>query len=158
MHALRASAVRLPHALRASAVRLPHALCTSAARLQCLSRASAARCRAAIVRWPHEWRDGGRRAPLLHRMVGRRLSRDVATRSGACCTKWPDVAAGVGDAWRRLVDARCALVAERRARCRRAFCGGGAAGWPPLRRVSGDVVTAGLISSRVWFGPVPGSP
>ncbi|KZV14251.1 hypothetical protein F511_43760 [Dorcoceras hygrometricum] len=27
-----------------------------------------------------------------------------------------------------------------------------------LRRVSGDVVTAGLISSRVWFGPVPGSP
>ncbi|KZV18696.1 hypothetical protein F511_14206 [Dorcoceras hygrometricum] len=29
---------------------------------------------------------------------------------------------------------------------------------PPLRRVSGDVVTAGLISSRVWFGPVPGSP
>ncbi|KZV30257.1 hypothetical protein F511_05537 [Dorcoceras hygrometricum] len=35
---------------------------------------------------------------------------------------------------------------------------GGAAGRPPLRRVSGDVVTAGLISSRVWFGPVPGSP
>ncbi|KZT76450.1 hypothetical protein F511_46525 [Dorcoceras hygrometricum] len=29
---------------------------------------------------------------------------------------------------------------------------------PPLRRVSGDVVTAGLNSSRVWFGPVPGSP
>ncbi|KZT76473.1 hypothetical protein F511_46503 [Dorcoceras hygrometricum] len=28
----------------------------------------------------------------------------------------------------------------------------------PLRRVSSDVVTAGLISSRVWFGPVPGSP
>ncbi|KZT75982.1 valyl-tRNA synthetase [Dorcoceras hygrometricum] len=28
----------------------------------------------------------------------------------------------------------------------------------PLRRVSDDVVTAGLISSRVWFGPVPGSP
>ncbi|KZV44567.1 hypothetical protein F511_44054 [Dorcoceras hygrometricum] len=33
-----------------------------------------------------------------------------------------------------------------------------AAGRSPLRRVSGDVVTAGLISSRVWFGPVPGSP
>ncbi|KZV51020.1 hypothetical protein F511_31996 [Dorcoceras hygrometricum] len=33
-----------------------------------------------------------------------------------------------------------------------------AAGRPPLLRVSGDVVTAGLISSRVWFGPVPGSP
>ncbi|KZV13517.1 hypothetical protein F511_45320 [Dorcoceras hygrometricum] len=33
-----------------------------------------------------------------------------------------------------------------------------AAGRPPLRRISGDVVTAGLSSSRVWFGPVPGSP
>ncbi|KZV06876.1 DNA-directed RNA polymerase 2, chloroplastic/mitochondrial [Dorcoceras hygrometricum] len=33
-----------------------------------------------------------------------------------------------------------------------------AAAPPPLRRVSGDVVTAGLNSSRVWFGPVPGSP
>ncbi|KZV06772.1 hypothetical protein F511_45746 [Dorcoceras hygrometricum] len=50
------------------------------------------------------------------------------------------------------VDARWAG----RARCRRKFCGGG--GRPPLRRVSGDVVTAGLITSRVWFGPVPGSP
>ncbi|KZV06702.1 hypothetical protein F511_45817 [Dorcoceras hygrometricum] len=38
------------------------------------------------------------------------------------------------------------------------FCGGGAACRPPLRRSSGDVVTAGIISSRVWFGPVPGSP
>ncbi|KZV23380.1 hypothetical protein F511_43545 [Dorcoceras hygrometricum] len=33
-----------------------------------------------------------------------------------------------------------------------------AAAPPPLRRVSCDVVTAGLNSSRVWFGPVPGSP
>ncbi|KZV13752.1 hypothetical protein F511_45082 [Dorcoceras hygrometricum] len=38
------------------------------------------------------------------------------------------------------------------------FSCGAAAGRPPLRRVSGDVVTAGLIYSRVWFGPVPGSP
>ncbi|KZV07076.1 hypothetical protein F511_45441 [Dorcoceras hygrometricum] len=29
---------------------------------------------------------------------------------------------------------------------------------PPAGRRSGDVATAGLISSRVWFGPVPGSP
>ncbi|KZV28985.1 hypothetical protein F511_44194 [Dorcoceras hygrometricum] len=28
----------------------------------------------------------------------------------------------------------------------------------PAGRRSGDVVTAGLNSSRVWFGPVPGSP
>ncbi|KZV40418.1 hypothetical protein F511_43249 [Dorcoceras hygrometricum] len=33
-----------------------------------------------------------------------------------------------------------------------------AVGRPPLRRVSDDVVTAGPILSRVWFGPVPGSP
>ncbi|KZT76862.1 hypothetical protein F511_46113 [Dorcoceras hygrometricum] len=32
------------------------------------------------------------------------------------------------------------------------------AGRPPLRRISGDVVTAGLNSSRAWFGPVLGSP
>ncbi|KZV13646.1 hypothetical protein F511_45190 [Dorcoceras hygrometricum] len=41
---------------------------------------------------------------------------------------------------------------------RHAFFVVAAADRPPLRRVSGDVVTAGLISSRVWFGPVPGSP
>ncbi|KZT75510.1 hypothetical protein F511_47465 [Dorcoceras hygrometricum] len=29
---------------------------------------------------------------------------------------------------------------------------------PPAGRRSRDVVTAGLISSRFWFGPVPGSP
>ncbi|KZT76496.1 hypothetical protein F511_46479 [Dorcoceras hygrometricum] len=57
------------------------------------------------------------------------------------------------------------------ARCRwsAAFCHGrkrpcgarefrvAVAGRPPHRRCSGDVVTAGLISSRVWFGPVPDS-
>ncbi|KZV44855.1 hypothetical protein F511_17032 [Dorcoceras hygrometricum] len=43
--------------------------------------------------------------------------------------------------------------------CRaRFFVGGAAVGRPPLRRSSGDIVTAGLNSSRVWFGPVPGSP
>ncbi|KZT76344.1 hypothetical protein F511_46629 [Dorcoceras hygrometricum] len=29
---------------------------------------------------------------------------------------------------------------------------------PPAGRRSGDVVTAGLNSFRVWFGPVLGSP
>ncbi|KZV36621.1 glyoxysomal fatty acid beta-oxidation multifunctional protein MFP-a [Dorcoceras hygrometricum] len=42
---------------------------------------------------------------------------------------------------------RATLAVE--ARC----CGAGRRR-PPLRRVSGDVVTAGLISSMVWFGPV----
>ncbi|KZV38233.1 hypothetical protein F511_36623 [Dorcoceras hygrometricum] len=36
--------------------------------------------------------------------------------------------------------------------------GGAAADRPPLRRCSGDIVTAGLNSFRVLFGPVPGSP
>ncbi|KZT76707.1 hypothetical protein F511_46266 [Dorcoceras hygrometricum] len=40
----------------------------------------------------------------------------------------------------------------------RAISSMAAAGPRMLRRVSGDVVTAGLNSSRVWFGPVPGSP
>ncbi|KZT76107.1 hypothetical protein F511_46868 [Dorcoceras hygrometricum] len=72
----------------------------------------------------------------------------------------PLEAAGVGDAWRRF--GRHPLRARRatsRALPPRVLCGGGAAaGRPPLRRCSGDVVTAGLISFRVWFGPVPGSP
>ncbi|KZT76631.1 hypothetical protein F511_46345 [Dorcoceras hygrometricum] len=40
----------------------------------------------------------------------------------------------------------------------RFFVGGAAARRPPPRRRSGDVVTAGLNSFRVWFGPIPGSP
>ncbi|KZT76637.1 hypothetical protein F511_46338 [Dorcoceras hygrometricum] len=61
---------------------------------------------------------------------------------------------------RRTLRARratsCALVAQRRARCRREFFV--VAAPPPAGRRSGDVMTAGLNSFRVWFGPVPGSP
>ncbi|KZV06806.1 hypothetical protein F511_45710 [Dorcoceras hygrometricum] len=74
----------------------------------------------------------------------------------------------VGCAWllhagRQTSSGVAPLVAQRCARPR-ALCAAhkfslvAAAGRPPLRRVSGDVVAAGLISSRVWFGPVPGSP
>ncbi|KZT76918.1 hypothetical protein F511_46057 [Dorcoceras hygrometricum] len=56
------------------------------------------------------------------------------------------------------VDARWRAIAPRLVTAVREIRGGAAAGRPPLRRVSGDVVTAGLNSSRVWFGPVPGSP
>ncbi|KZT76928.1 hypothetical protein F511_46046 [Dorcoceras hygrometricum] len=49
------------------------------------------------------------------------------------------------------------VAAARPLRCAQEFVVA-AAGRPPLRRCSADVVTAGLISSRVWFGPVPGSP
>ncbi|KZV06733.1 hypothetical protein F511_45785 [Dorcoceras hygrometricum] len=64
---------------------------------------------------------------------------------------------------RRLVERCWSTMRVARATSRalppQVFVGGGAAaGRPPLRRCSGDVVTAGLISSRVWFGPVPGSP
>ncbi|KZT75581.1 hypothetical protein F511_47393 [Dorcoceras hygrometricum] len=63
--------------------------------------------------------------------------------------------------WSSAIERRSPLrraVEGGAARCLRDLRGGGAAGRPPLRRVSGDVVTAGLTSSRVWFGPVPGSP
>ncbi|KZV23610.1 hypothetical protein F511_24019 [Dorcoceras hygrometricum] len=80
--------------------------------------------------------------------------------------RWPDgealqVDAGSSLCARRLraiCARRCVALARRLARCRRSFRWCAAAGRPPLPRVSGDVVTAGLISSRVWFGPVPGSP
>ncbi|KZV42723.1 hypothetical protein F511_10431 [Dorcoceras hygrometricum] len=84
-----------------------------------------------------------------------RLLADVM-RAG-CCVFW---------SWRCAVRRRAmacdgaALVAAARAVCvaRDFSVGGAAAGRPSLRRISGDVVTAGLSSSRVWFGPVPGSP
>ncbi|KZV26227.1 hypothetical protein F511_43608 [Dorcoceras hygrometricum] len=90
--------------------------------------------RALAVRPPHERRP------------------NVALLVEAC---WPTAAA----AWmRRLVDDARRSRNVVRVPPRFFLRGGGAAGLPPLRRVSGDVVTAGLISSRFWFGPVPGSP
>ncbi|KZV35386.1 gibberellin 20 oxidase 1-D-like [Dorcoceras hygrometricum] len=56
------------------------------------------------------------------------------------------------------VDARWRAIAPRLVAAVRNFRDGAAAGRPPLRRCSGNVVTAGLNSFRVWFGPVPGSP
>ncbi|KZT76285.1 Cyclin-like F-box domain containing protein [Dorcoceras hygrometricum] len=60
--------------------------------------------------------------------------------------------------WSRRCAAQCPAMRDCAALVARKNRGGCAAGRPPLRRCSGDVVTAGLISSRVWFGPVPGSP
>ncbi|KZT75802.1 hypothetical protein F511_47173 [Dorcoceras hygrometricum] len=74
--------------------------------------------------------------------------------------RWPD-----DDAWgRRLVERCWSRTRAARATscvCRRDFSFvvvAPAAAPVMLRRVSGDVVTAGLNSFRVWFGPVPGSP
>ncbi|KZV16909.1 hypothetical protein F511_23908 [Dorcoceras hygrometricum] len=52
--------------------------------------------------------------------------------------------------------ARCTPLARRCACAVAIFRGGGRS--PPAGRLSGDVATAGLNYSRVWFGPVPGSP
>ncbi|KZV52758.1 hypothetical protein F511_42640 [Dorcoceras hygrometricum] len=71
------------------------------------------------------------------------------------CALWP---AGRGANRCAMIDARAHDVAAEHALRRTRIFRVAAAGRPPLRRVSGDVVTAGLISSRVWFGPVPGSP
>ncbi|KZT76661.1 Werner syndrome ATP-dependent helicase-like [Dorcoceras hygrometricum] len=88
---------------------------------------------------------------------GRRLSR-LFSRCRAC------VALLVGRCTLLECDAcggwSCVMRAGRAASCAavRNFSLAAAAGRPPLRRVSGDVVTADLNSYRVWFGPVPGSP
>ncbi|KZT75870.1 hypothetical protein F511_47105 [Dorcoceras hygrometricum] len=114
----------------------------------------------------------GALAAGLERDDGALLGRDCATilhggrRDVRHCRhtmlrRWPDEASVVA----RLVDARCALDARcaRNVVRRRAeilVCGGRrpAAAPAPLRRISGDVVTAGMNSFRVWFGPVPGCP
>ncbi|KZT75832.1 hypothetical protein F511_47145 [Dorcoceras hygrometricum] len=84
------------------------------------------------------------------------MLRDCAACGAARCAsivrRWPRMARDVGSRWARGRDVMLGG-------CRREFF----LWWrrrrrPPLRRVSGDVVTAGPISSRVWFGPVPGSP
>ncbi|KZT76510.1 hypothetical protein F511_46464 [Dorcoceras hygrometricum] len=81
------------------------------------------------------------------------FGRGCATLKGAVLACWP---IDLRHHWRTLA-ARCA-IAPRLSRVK--FRGGRrpAAAQTMLRRISGDVVTAGLNSSRVWFGPVPGSP
>ncbi|KZV49962.1 putative LRR receptor-like serine/threonine-protein kinase [Dorcoceras hygrometricum] len=130
--------------------RLAHALRESAASL---ATGCAPCCAAGIT--------AGRTLALMETrrcaMVGRSLravSRDLA---GRCCN--------AGRLLRTLV-LRCvasdgATLGAGCARCRRKFF----LWWRRRRRpagapakFSGDVVTAGLILSRVWFKPVPGSP
>ncbi|KZV13566.1 hypothetical protein F511_45271 [Dorcoceras hygrometricum] len=85
------------------------------------------------------------------------MTRPLLHTAASIVRRWADEApllVGDGAHWlRKLHAARCARCAPPRFRG-----GGAAAGRPPLRRDSGDVVTAGLNSSRFWFGPVPGSP
>ncbi|KZV57271.1 hypothetical protein F511_33062 [Dorcoceras hygrometricum] len=94
-------------------------------------------------------------------LAGRRLAALLCDSLGATSRNRCTTLALEARCWPRARDdgrhevRRWALVA-RAAAVR--FYGGGGGGRPPLRRSSGDVVTAGLISSRVWFGPVPGSP
>ncbi|KZT76291.1 F-box/LRR-repeat protein 3 [Dorcoceras hygrometricum] len=102
-----------------------------------------------VVRWPRI----GRTTPLLSpRAIWRAVGRPLKHACRRCATLY-------GAAWSTLHVRRCVALRAMVRSCRREFL------WwrrrrrrPPLRRVSGDVVTAGLISSRVWFGPIPGSP
>ncbi|KZV06803.1 hypothetical protein F511_45714 [Dorcoceras hygrometricum] len=80
----------------------------------------------------------------------------VALMVSGRCALWP---AGRGANRCAMIDARTHdVAAERALRRTRIFR------WrrPPAGRrsgeFSGDVVTVGLNSFRVWFGPVPGSP
>ncbi|KZV06973.1 topoisomerase II [Dorcoceras hygrometricum] len=96
----------------------------------------------------------------MRRRDGRRtVAYDVAQAGrtdAAPAHCWPTATV----AWMRRLVERCwstmrvARVTSR-ALPPRVFVGCGAA---VASRRSGEVVTAGLISSRVWFGPVPGSP
>ncbi|KZV06816.1 hypothetical protein F511_45702 [Dorcoceras hygrometricum] len=88
---------------------------------------------------------------LLRRMVaGRR--RWLRERCASSRAAGPALSSHVTPLHERWCARPCA-----RMRARDFVVGGAAASRPPLRRRSGDVVTAGLNSSRVWFGPVPGS-
>ncbi|KZT76155.1 hypothetical protein F511_46820 [Dorcoceras hygrometricum] len=97
----------------------------------------------------------GRCAPLID--VVRRSLREEA----AMCVRWPQAKAGRSANRCATIGARCVLAVRR---CARRLAPPPRCLWwwrrrrPPLRRVSGDVVTAGLISSRFWFGLVSGSP
>ncbi|KZV39363.1 hypothetical protein F511_43805 [Dorcoceras hygrometricum] len=99
------------------------------------------------------------------RAMSRLLCGDVAPLLVEASRYWPTMIAQalgiVARYWTAAVESRCAAAcvvvrAAVRPCGARNFHGG--AGRPMLRRSSGDVVMAGLNSSRVWFGPVPGSP
>ncbi|KZV45371.1 hypothetical protein F511_18329 [Dorcoceras hygrometricum] len=108
------------------------------------SRAGRASCRCSM-------RDGGRSLPL--HVAPRRAT--MAGRRGAAGRRWK--LAGRATAARDLRTVLRRLGAASRTLSPFVLLVA-ADGRPPLRRVSGAVATAGLISSRVWFGPVPGSP
>ncbi|KZT76810.1 hypothetical protein F511_46166 [Dorcoceras hygrometricum] len=121
-------------------------------------RRSAAGCR--YAHWLREIE--GRSWHAMMSDVGRPLRAGIAlpgaTMGEAARCEAPLLAGDGAHSLRVLYAARCA-------RLRAASRAAAAFSWwwrrrrrPPLRRVSGDVVTAGLISSRFWFGPVPGIP
>ncbi|KZV40597.1 hypothetical protein F511_11406 [Dorcoceras hygrometricum] len=149
---------------RASCATPPYARRVMDCSWACACRKAAARFHARLSRivsdrWPSSranWlRAGGARRPL-----------DAALGDSLRGGGWMMISC----AWRRPLatgrDSLGAAVGAAVCRARRdvsraaamRFSCGAIAGRPPLLRVSGDVVTAGLISSRVWFGPVPGSP
>ncbi|KZV49085.1 putative receptor-like protein kinase-like [Dorcoceras hygrometricum] len=120
--------------------------------------------RTLAARLPREERPrdaaSGAKGCAIKRAARSTMMRLLLHTAASIVRRWADEAPLLvcdGAHWlRKLHAARCA-------RLRAASRAAAAFSWwwrrprPPLRRVSGDVVTA-LISSRVWFGPVPGSP
>ncbi|KZV07104.1 hypothetical protein F511_45415 [Dorcoceras hygrometricum] len=125
-------------------------------------------CRS-LAHWLRDVEEGGGAIQRYwSRLVGRPLPLLGGGRRSTLARKslrWSDAGRKRWAATAVMVDARCAMMralaarlSPRRAPCDARESRGGAAGRPPIRRVSDDVTTAGLISSRVWFGPVSGSP
>ncbi|KZV19097.1 hypothetical protein F511_43742 [Dorcoceras hygrometricum] len=126
-----------------------------AARWPCACRAKGAeRC----CNRRKKLRQRAARLPCCVRPMMGATSRASSRAAAHVLRYWPPAVAS----WmRRLVDAarhsRARCCGRARLASRENFsCGGRRPAAAPtmLRRVSGDVVTAGLISSRVWFGPV----
>ncbi|KZV33844.1 peroxisomal membrane protein 11-3 [Dorcoceras hygrometricum] len=115
----------------------------------------------------HEKRISGtavrlRRTIALHHASAATHRRvDCATWRRRCAHGWPLDCARAPRRFAHVVAWSAAHVAAARAFLRHAKFlrrRRPAAAPTMLRRVSDDVVTAGLSSSRVWFGPIPGSP
>ncbi|KZV06734.1 hypothetical protein F511_45784 [Dorcoceras hygrometricum] len=117
------------------------------------------RIAATLASMPHD-------RPAERCATGRDVARWLATRRCAVGRRFLACGETMGGRCTLLECNACSALVARmrtgRATLRAASCENfslvAAADRPPLRRVSDDVVTAGLISSWVWFGPVPGNP
>ncbi|KZT76883.1 hypothetical protein F511_46091 [Dorcoceras hygrometricum] len=133
-------------------------LVTPQAALPCANRCAVADCW--LLGWSSAAARGGRRCPRKSLRFWPTLGVPLRNDGQQVARRWAAMhAAGVR---------RCGVLVARkragRATLRAGSCAAvrifrvAAAAPAMLWRCFGDVVTAGLNSSRVWFGPVPGSP